>query len=473
MTATEPSTNGNHLPDWAKGLLHVFRNAERIGPRLFKNCSGCGKFSHILLIGEDGIPEEEEHVCGCGSKFNYKTGKTSPPRVSIASANPGGQSAPILSIPFKELQTSFPAMKPPVIHGIVRREEVCNIIAPPKVGKSWLAYDMALSIVTGTEWLDAFQCVQGKVLLIDNELHPETISHRIPVVAKELDIPVEHYEGDIDVVSLRGRLTDYNGLGWLAVKPKDYQAIIIDAHYRMIPPGTSENANAEMAAIYNLLDQYTAKTKAAWILIHHSSKGSQADKSVTDVGAGAGSQARAADTHLILRPHEEPGHVVLEAALRSFPPVEPIALKWEFPLWTRADVDPTKLAGRLNSQQQRWREMDVQGLEAIKTALAKRPHTIRSLRATCDMSAARAEKLVYKLVEDKTVVEYTVKKGGNECSEFRLTEGGGRQPIDHPSAHPAEGGVDGSLKRPVHPPPSAKEKSGRKEKLSTTPPEAE
>lgn len=69
-------------------------------------------------------------------------------------------------------------------------------------------------------------------------------------------------------------------------------------------------------------------------------------KAVTDVGAGAGSQSRATDTHLVLRPHEEDGCVVLDAAVRSWPPIDPAGLRWTFPLW---DVDDTLDPGQLRS----------------------------------------------------------------------------------------------------------------------------
>ncbi|WP_419195179.1 hypothetical protein [Novipirellula herctigrandis] len=36
----------------------------------------------------------------------------------------------------------FPLLKPPIIHGLLRAGETMNVIAPPKVGKSWLASDM-------------------------------------------------------------------------------------------------------------------------------------------------------------------------------------------------------------------------------------------------------------------------------------------------------------------------------------------
>jgi hypothetical protein len=80
------------------------------------------------------------------------------------------------------------------------------------------------------------------------------------------------------------------------------------------------------------------------VLIHHTSKGNQSGKAITDVGAGAGSQSRATDTHLVLRPHKEDDVVVLEAAVRSWPPVMPRCLRWAFPVWTPADdLDPTLL----------------------------------------------------------------------------------------------------------------------------------
>ena len=80
------------------------------------------------------------------------------------------------------------------------------------------------------------------------------------------------------------------------------------------------------------------------MLVHHSTKGNQSGKAVTDVGAGAGSQSRATDTHLVLRPHEQDGVVVLDAAVRSWPPVMPRCLRWTFPVWTPDDaLDPAAL----------------------------------------------------------------------------------------------------------------------------------
>jgi hypothetical protein len=48
----------------------------------------------------------------------------------------------------------------------------------------------------------------------------------------------------------------------------------------------------------------------------------------------------------VLRPHEEDGIVVLDSAVRSWPPMEPKALAWNWPVFTpTTDVDPKALLG--------------------------------------------------------------------------------------------------------------------------------
>jgi hypothetical protein len=150
----------------------------------------------------------------------------------------------------------------------------------------------------------------------------------------------------IDVVNLRGKLKDIFRLGpcFARIEPGKYKLVVIDAFYRAMPRDTDENDNGTMAQVYNVLDAYAAKLQCAFVLIHHSTKGNQSGKAVTDVGAGAGAQSRAADTHLVLRPHEEPGVAVLDAAVRSWPPIEPRCLRWSWPVWTvEQSLDPADL----------------------------------------------------------------------------------------------------------------------------------
>ena len=52
--------------------------------------------------------------------------------------SPSSFLAPI--IPAEELLDRNPALHLPVIHGLLRQGETLNLIAAPKIGKSWLAH---------------------------------------------------------------------------------------------------------------------------------------------------------------------------------------------------------------------------------------------------------------------------------------------------------------------------------------------
>ncbi len=252
----------------------------------------------------------------------------------------------------RDMISNFSGLNDPVIHGLLREGETMNIIAAPKMGKSWLTMSLAISIASGLDWL-GFSVEQGRILHIDNELFDNLITNRYETVCTAMSVDSRLFHNYVDVVSLRGKLQDINSMGQLfrALQHNNYKLVIIDAFYRTLPIGTDENDNGAIAGIYNLIDRYAAMMGCGFVLIHHSSKGNQSGKSVTDVGAGAGSQSRAADTHLVIRPHEEQDVFVMEASIRSWAPIEPMALHWQWPLFTPTDeVDTSQLLGVAKSK---------------------------------------------------------------------------------------------------------------------------
>ncbi len=261
----------------------------------------------------------------------------------------GTATAPTLQpLSVRTLVGKYPELRPPILHGLLREGETMNIISAPKRGKSWLVIDLALAVATGRDWLGQFKCQRGDVLILDNELHGETSANRIPKVAAARGIPVDAYADHVWVQNLRGYLQDVFTLGayFQSLTPGRFKVIILDAFYRFMPRDMDENDNGTMASLYNHIDRYADRLRCSFVLIHHTTKGSQSAKSVTDVGAGAGSQSRATDTHMVLRPHEEEDAVVLDAAVRSWPPCAPRCLRWSFPVWSPADdLDPEQLKG--------------------------------------------------------------------------------------------------------------------------------
>ena len=334
----------------------------------------------------------------------------------------------VKSLTFRELAADNPHLAEPVVEGLFRAGETVNIIAPPKAGKSWLVYGLALSIINGRDWLDTFPTRRGKVLLVDNELHRATLANRIPAVAEKMGLFSVDYFDDLHLWPLRGNLRSLAELRreFEAIPRGEYQAIVLDAKYRFALEGQSENDNSAETLIYNRLDEYAASTGAAFVLIHHASKGAQGGKSVTDVGAGAGAQSRAADAHLVLREHEEPGVVVLEAAVRSFRPVDPLSLRFEFPLWLPAGgVDPSRVKGRLTRSEERQGEKDREGMAKIAEALRAEPLTARRLRGLTGISRERQERLLDQMESGRQIIAATIEVRGNECKQYRLPRGVG------------------------------------------------
>jgi hypothetical protein len=326
---------------------------------------------------------------------------------------------------FADLRAEFPKLRPIVIDGLLRQGETANVVSHTKAGKSWFGYMLLFSVVMGSRFLDKFQAQRGRALLIDNELHPETIAYRIQESANALTIHPDQYESDLEVWSLRGRLRSLADLAneLEQIEPGEFDLIVWDSKYRFGNAGGDENSNAHETAVYNLIDQIGGRTNAAQVLIHHTSKGNQSDKRTTDVGSGAGAQSRAVDTHLVLREHADDGLVVLDCALRSFAPVDPLVLRWTFPLWLPDDsADPACLKRPQSAQEQQQAARNVDADNQIIAALCQGEATVRILRDQTGLSRGRIERrLDWLYSEDRVTYSETIKRGNN-CRVYRLAD---------------------------------------------------
>ena len=213
-----------------------------------------------------------------------------------------------------------------------------------------LAIDPATGLISGTvaagkPWLGIFPTVPGNVLIIDNELHPETIAHQLERSQRQRRRGERRRPGH-PLWPLRGRLRAstrsprYSRSGSGGSSPSSSSTPFTD----VLPPGPTRTATPTCRTFTTPSTPSPRVRGRPAALVHHASKGNQSEKSVTDVGSGAGSISRAADTHLILRRHQEDGAYVLDVAVRSWPPAAPLCLRWRFPQWELApDLDPAAL----------------------------------------------------------------------------------------------------------------------------------
>jgi hypothetical protein len=323
----------------------------------------------------------------------------------------------------KDMLADFQGLNKPIIHSLLREGETMNIIAAPKVGKSWLVNSLAISIASGLDWL-GFSVDCGRVLLIDNELHSNTSTYRYNEVTRAMQVEPRLYHTNLRHISLRGLLMDLNQLQELfgKLRPNLFRVIIIDAFYRTLPEGTDENDNGAIAKLYNSLDKHANRLNCAFILIHHTSKGNQANKSVTDVGAGAGSQSRAVDTHLVLRPHDEDDTIVMEAAMRSWPPLQSVVLRKQHPLFVvDPDADPTALLGA-EKKREPTKTMTLE--EFVQSCIAGHdPCSLSEIiyQATqLNLSERKAKEMLAIATDKKQVVKF---KAGSRIRYAKYREG--------------------------------------------------
>lgn len=325
----------------------------------------------------------------------------------------GQELQPLDIVSATQLVSQNPEMNIPLIDGLVRIGETCNIIAAPKTGKSWLVLQAALSIANGEPFL-GMETTKSTVLLIDNELHKSVLADRIRKVSEQSQLSNEN----LRTVSLRGHLESIDVLEKLvvnAVKECNAQLIIFDALYRVLPKDMNENDNAAMTQVYNTLDQIAEASGATVFVIHHTSKGSQAAKGVTDIGSGAGAISRAADSHLTIREHEEDGALVIESVTRSFPPPEPIVARKEgWLLFTDSTLDPCRIKGRSPQKiLEDSRPVDPEDFPIPEIGdPRKKVDLVEELRETRNISKVHAERSISIAIEEGLVKEL---EGARRC----------------------------------------------------------
>jgi hypothetical protein len=322
---------------------------------------------------------------------------------------------------------SYPELRDPVIDGLLRKGETMNVIASTKQGKSWLTLGLGIAVANGMPWL-GHNTEQGRVLLVDNELHPETISWRL----KQVQSANQGIAADnIDVLPLRGQGKSLNIFGLCSRLQSNsvvsYKLVIIDALYRLLPAGHSENDNAQMTQVYNAMDELAAKTNAAIVVVHHASKGSQNNKKVTDIGCGAGAISRTVDTHLTLRPHEDTELAVMHATTRSFPSPPLLSIRFDFPVWSLADQAPQLRAPNREGNQVQSHQ-DEQATGVILDVLPPEGLTKNAIKEKLRWGSDRVARILKRML-DQGVLEIVDVKRSPKKTEKRYK----RRPVAEPS----------------------------------------
>ena len=193
-----------------------------------------------------------------------------------------------------------PALKPELIHGILRQGHKMLLAGSSKAGKSFALMELAIAISTGGDWL-GWPCAKGKVLYCNFELDEASARNRFNAICQYRGMePCAACENITDW-NLRGynlRAKDFSIRLFSRARQMGFSAVIIDPIYKL---GLGdENSAGDVGSFLGVLDTICQTLGCAVIYCHHHSKGSQSGKAVADRASGSGVFARDADAILDL-----------------------------------------------------------------------------------------------------------------------------------------------------------------------------
>jgi len=176
-----------------------------------------------------------------------------------------------------ELTTKVTEKPKPIIRNLLYEKGVTIIAGTDGVGKTWLATQSALSIATGTPFLD-WETSQKPVLLVQFELSLELLSSRIRKQMKSFPTVQDGY---LDVVcfdiedklftsqweKIKNTLMENNHLNGV---------VIVDNLYTSVTGDVSDNT--QMMNILSDVAEIRNSTGNAIVLVAHHNKGTLIDK---------------------------------------------------------------------------------------------------------------------------------------------------------------------------------------------------
>jgi hypothetical protein len=155
--------------------------------------------------------------------------------------------------------------------------EGCTILAgAPKLGKSWLALEIALAIATGGTCLGGISCEQGDVLYLALEDNERRIKSRVGKVLRSMHGADAAWPSRFNYVSLDKKFP-HAGDGGLAMieqwlqSAKAPRAVVIDVLQKFRAPSRG-NKEGQYEADYRAvgeLQALAAKYQVAIIVVHH------------------------------------------------------------------------------------------------------------------------------------------------------------------------------------------------------------
>jgi hypothetical protein len=279
-------------------------------------------------------------------------------------------------------------------------EGVTLLAGPPKVGKSWLALNLALDIAAGTPALGSIDVDPGPVLYLALEDTPRRLQSRMRTVLADRPAPAGLTLSIACPPMPAGG--DAHIAEWLDAHPAA-RMVVVDVFAKVrgtSPPGVAayDADYAAMSRIKRVADAYGV----AVLLVHHVRK--QASEDFLSTVSGTHGLAGAADAVLVLERARAQADGVLHV--------------------TGRDVDETDYPMSFDPAEGAWRVLD--GPAADYQLRDTRAHVMRFLRAN---PGSRPKAIAEALRLDPAAVRQTCRRMA-EDGQLRVTPSGQYHPAD-------------------------------------------
>ena len=143
---------------------------------------------------------------------------------------------------------------------------------------------------------------------------------------------------------------------------------------------------------------------------------------MTDVGSGAGSISRAADTHIVIRPHEDPELCVLECVTRSFQQPELVSIRFDWPLWSDVAKDPQVKKQGQNRHEKAAKDDQEADKVLLETLAGSQKWLSESqLVRTTGMGPTRISRAIGRAFQMESVATKYVKRQGRKVAVYGPT----------------------------------------------------
>ena len=178
------------IPDWLMKLVNKPKQEESVGNKagwiseLLNNLDeGKRHEAFAKIIGRfnrDGLAKEDIYtvlaphadLCGLGkAELLIQVNKM----VKLYSDQ---AAKPMSGMTARQLLSSAKLSIPWLVEGLFPKEGAGILAGHPKIGKSWLTLDLAITVSYGGLWLSKFQVVPGHVLYVDEESSQDMLGSR-------------------------------------------------------------------------------------------------------------------------------------------------------------------------------------------------------------------------------------------------------------------------------------------------------